>query len=167
MTPGIGYGTNFIGGTGEGQSDAAWLVPICIQLLPSTVLAAGMVLFMPQSPRHLMNRDREQECLETLARLRSKTTEDIGVRVEFLEIKAMRDFERQRLKEKFPQYQDGSFKSNFKIGYHDYLSLFTDKNLVKRTTVAVLTMVFQQWNGVSLKRSRPLLYRQKLTGHPR
>lgn len=145
----IGYGTNFIGGTGEGQSDAAWLIPICIQLLPSTILAAGMVLFMPQSPRHLMNRDREQECLDTLARLRSTTTDDIRVRVEFLEIKALRDFERMRLVEKFPQYQDGSFKSDFMIGYHDYLSLFTDKHLVKRTTVAVLTMVFQQWNGVN------------------
>ena len=39
-----------------------------------------MVLFMPQSPRHLMNRDREDECLATLARLRSTTTDDIRVR---------------------------------------------------------------------------------------
>ena len=144
----IGYGTNFIGGTGQGQSDAAWLVPVCIQLLPSTILAAGMLLFMPQSPRHLMNRGREQECLETLARLRSTTMEDLRVRIEFLEIKAVREFERLRLAEKFPQYQDGSFKSNFMIGFHDYMSLLTNKSLFKRTTVAVLTMVFQQWNGV-------------------
>jgi len=145
----IGYGTNFIGGTGQGQSDAAWLVPVCIQLLPSTILAAGMLLFMPQSPRHLMNRGREQECLETLARLRSTTMEDLRVRIEFLEIKAVREFERLRLAEKFPQYQDGSFKSNFMIGFHDYMSLLTNKSLFKRTTVAVLTMVFQQWNGVN------------------
>merc|ERR1711939_237868 len=145
----IGYGTNFIGGTGQGQSDAAWLVPVCIQLLPSTVLAAGMLLFMPQSPRHLMNRGREQECLETLARLRSTTMEDLRVRIEFLEIKAVREFERLRLAEKFPQYQDGSFKSNFMIGFHDYMSLLTNKSMFKRTTVAVLIMVFQQWNGVN------------------
>ncbi|KIW60569.1 hypothetical protein PV05_00776 [Exophiala xenobiotica] len=143
----IGYGTNFIGGTGQGQSDAAWLVPVCIQLLPSTVLAAGMLLFMPQSPRHLVNRGREQECLETLARLRSTTMEDLRVRIEFLEIKAVREFERLRLAEKFPQYQDGSFKSNFMIGFHDYMSLLTNKSMFKRTTVAVLIMVFQQWNG--------------------
>lgn len=147
---GIGYGTNFIGGTGEGQSDAAWLVPICIQLLPSTILAVGMVAFMPQSPRHLMNRDREEECLQTLARLRSTSVDDIRVRIEFLEIKALRDFERIRVQEKFPQYQDGSLKSGFMIQYNDYLSLVTNKALFRRTVVAVLTMVFQQWNGVRL-----------------
>lgn len=147
----IGYGTNFIGGTGDGQSDAAWLIPICIQLLPSTTLAAGMMLFMPQSPRHLMNRGREQECLETLARLRSATVDDIKVRIEFLEIKALREFEVLRLAEKYPQYQDGSFSSNFKLGFYDYMSLLTSKSMLKRTCVAVFTMVFQQWNGVSGK----------------
>ena len=147
---GIGYGTNFIGGTGESQSDAAWLIPICIQLVPSTILACGMVLFMPQSPRHLMNRDREQECLETLARLRNTSTDDIRIRVEFLEIKAQRDFERVREAEQYPQYQDGSFHSRFMIGFYDYMSLVTNKALFKRTVVAVFTMVFQQWNGVSI-----------------
>ncbi|KAL2812569.1 general substrate transporter [Aspergillus cavernicola] len=145
----IGYGTNYIGGTGEGQSDAAWLIPICLQLLPSTTLAGGMVLFMPQSPRHLINRGRDQECLETLARLRNTSTDDIRVRIEFLEIKAQRDFERERLIEMFPQYQDGSLHSRFMIGYNDYLSLFNNKAIFKRTTLAILVMVFQQWNGVN------------------
>lgn len=145
----IGYGTNYIGGVHAGQSDAAWLIPICIQLVPSTTLAAGMLLFMPQSPRHLMNRGREQECLETLARLRSSTTDDIKVRIEFLEIKALRDFERLRAAEKYPNLQDGSFSSNFKMGINEYMSLLTNPSLRKRTLVAVFTMVFQQWNGVS------------------
>lgn len=109
-----------------------------------------MVAFMPQSPRHLMNRDREEECLQTLARLRSTSVDDIRVRIEFLEIKALRDFERIRVQEKFPQYQDGSLKSGFMIQYNDYLSLVTNKALFRRTVVAVLTMVFQQWNGVRL-----------------
>lgn len=145
---GIGYGTNFIGGTGDGQSDAAWLIPICIQLLPAIILAVGMVLFMPQSPRHLMNRDREEECLATLARLRSASTDDLKVRIEFLEIKAQRNFERERLQELFPQYQDGSFHSNWMLGWSDYKSLVTSRAMFKRTIVAVFTMVFQQWNGV-------------------
>lgn len=42
-----GYGTNYIGGTGEGQSNAAWLIPVCIQLLPAVVLGVG-IMFMPQ-----------------------------------------------------------------------------------------------------------------------
>jgi len=145
----IGYGTNFIGGTGDSQSDAAWLIPICIQLLPSTILATGMIAFMPESPRHLMNVGREDECLATLARLRGTTVDETKVRIEFLEIKALREFEKERLHEKFPHLQDGSFSSNFKMGVKDYMSLLTDASLRKRTIVAVLTMVFQQWNGVN------------------
>ncbi|MCJ1299531.1 hypothetical protein MMC08_002323 [Hypocenomyce scalaris] len=145
----IGYGTNFIGGTGEGQSNAAWLVPICIQILPAIVLAAGMLLFMPQSPRHLMNCGQEAECLKVLARLRGVTVDNILVRIEFLEIKALRQFEVITAAKRYPQYQDGSFGSRFKIGFYDYLSLVTNKSLLKRTAVACLVMTFQQWNGIN------------------
>ncbi|KAJ5735754.1 uncharacterized protein N7483_000879 [Penicillium malachiteum] len=145
----LGYGTNFIGGTGDGQSIAAYLIPICIQLLPGFVLAAGMLLFMPQSPRHLMNTGREEECLTTLARLRGKSQDDIGVRVEFLEIKALYLFERETSIRKYPQYQDGSVKSNFMIAMNDYKSLITNKSLFKRLSVACLIMLFQQWNGIN------------------
>jgi hypothetical protein len=63
-----------------------------------------------------MNKGREQECLETLARLRSTTTDDIRVRIEFLEIKSLREFEKARLAEAFPNLQDGSLSSNIKMG---------------------------------------------------
>ncbi|KAJ5771761.1 hypothetical protein N7520_002290 [Penicillium odoratum] len=145
----IGYGTNYIGGTGDGQSRAAWLIPICIQILPAVVLAIGMMLFMPQSPRHLMNTGREEECLQTLARLRGTTTDDLLVRIEHLEIKSLYLFERETAAEKYPHLQDGSFSSNFKMGLNDYMSLITNKSLFKRTSVACMIMVFQQWNGIN------------------
>ena len=122
---------------------------ICIQLIPALILGAGMLLFMPQSPRHLMNKGREQECLETLARLRNKPADNIGVQVEFLEIKALREFERRTAEARYPQYQDGSFKSNFMIGLNEYKSLVTNPSLLKRSMVACLTMTFQQWNGIN------------------
>jgi hypothetical protein len=50
------YGTNFIGGAGDSQSRAAWLIPMCIQILPALILAGG-ILFMPQSPRKRRIRD--------------------------------------------------------------------------------------------------------------
>jgi hypothetical protein len=108
-----------------------------------------MMLFMPESPRHLMNKDQEEAALATLARLRNKSTEDMGVRVEYLEIKALRDFEVETARKKYPQYQDGSFKSNFLIGFHDYASLITNPSLRRRTMAACLTMTFQQWNGIN------------------
>lgn len=42
-----GYGTNYIGGTGESQSNAAWLIPVCIQILPALILGVG-ILYMPE-----------------------------------------------------------------------------------------------------------------------
>lgn len=145
----IGFGCNFIGGTGTTQSKAAWLIPVCIQLAPAILLGIGMAFFMPQSPRHLMNTGREEECLQVLARLRGKPVDDLLVRVEFLEVKAMRMFEVQTAAEKYPQYQDGSFSSRLMIGFNEYKSLVTNPSLFKRSTVACLIMVFQQWNGIN------------------
>lgn len=84
-----------------------------------------------------MNTGREEECLHILARLRDSPPDDLMVRIEFLEIKALRMFEVETAKKKYPQYQDGSFKSRFMIGVRDYMSLVTDKSLFKRTSVAV------------------------------
>lgn len=96
-----------------------------------------MGFWMPQSPRHLINTGRDEACLTTLARLRNKSTEDIGVRIEYLEMKSLREFEKETARLKYPQYQDGSFKSNFMIGFNDYKSLVTNKSLFKRTMSAV------------------------------
>lgn len=96
-----------------------------------------MMMFMPQSPRHLMNTGREEECLQTLARLRNAPPDDLLVRIEFLEIKSLYLFERETAAEKYPDWQDDSFSSRFKIGLHDYMSLITDKSLFKRTATAV------------------------------
>lgn len=84
-----------------------------------------------------MNKGREEECLQTLAKLRRASPDDLLVRIEFLEVKAMRMFEIETAAKKYPQWQDGSFKSRFMIAYHDYLSLVTNPSLFRRTIVAV------------------------------
>ncbi|KAG9520376.1 general substrate transporter, partial [Aureobasidium melanogenum] len=144
----IGYGTNYIGGTGAGQSDAAWLVPICIQLLPAIILGVG-IIWLPQSPRWLVTRDRVDEALDVLAGIRRAPKDSEIVQLEFLEIKAQHMFEVDRSRAKFPQFQSGSFMDNFKLGFYDYASLFTNRSLRKRVFVAIFTMVFQQWSGIN------------------
>lgn len=139
----IGYGTNYIGGTGESQSNAAWLIPICLQFAFAIILGVG-IQFMPSSPRWLMDHGREEECLATLAGLRRKHEDDPGVRFEYLEIKAQHLFEIESSRAKFPQYQDGSFGSRMSLGFHEYMSLLTNRSLLKRVMVAVFIMVFQQ-----------------------
>lgn len=46
----IDYGTNYIGGTGASQHEAAWRIPLGLQLVPALILGVG-ILFMPFSPR--------------------------------------------------------------------------------------------------------------------
>ena len=49
---------------------------------------------------------------------------------DFREIKAQYLFEKEMSELRFPQYQDGSFKSNFKLAVFDYLSLLTTKSML-------------------------------------
>ncbi|KAK9378023.1 general substrate transporter [Kockiozyma suomiensis] len=144
----IGYGTNFIGGTGDGQSKAAWLIPICIQIAPALILGVG-INFMPQSPRWLMSVGREEECLQTISRIRRVDTENELVALEFLEIKAQHIFDQETSQRLFPEYQNHTFKSDFMLGFHAYARLFTNRALFKRTLVSILIMMFQQWTGIN------------------
>ncbi|KPI41267.1 putative quinate permease [Cyphellophora attinorum] len=144
----IGYGTNFIGGTGEGQSNAAWLVPVCIQLLPALVLGVG-IMFLPESPRWLAKKGRDEESLQVIANLRRKSPQDEGVQLEYLEIKAQHMFERETSIAKFPHLQGGGLMNNIKLGFNEYAALLKNKSLFKRVTIAVFIMVFQQWSGIN------------------
>jgi sugar porter (SP) family MFS transporter len=71
------------------------------------------------------------------------------VQIEFLEIKAQYVFEKETSAMRFPQFQDGSFVSDFKLGLYDYMSLLTTRTLLLRTMVGTLIMFFQQWTGVN------------------
>jgi sugar porter (SP) family MFS transporter len=144
----ITYGTNFIGGTGETQSDASWLVPITIQIAPALVLAIG-IMFLPQSPRWLMDQGREEESLQVIAKLRRQSSDSPLVQFEYLELKAQKEFETRMSQQDHPHLQDGSRKSNFLLGVKGYTSLLTNRSNFKRVSVAVLIMTFQQWTGVN------------------
>lgn len=144
----ITYGTNYIGGTGDTQSRAAWLVPITIQILPALILAVG-IMFLPQSPRWAMDQGRDDECLQILAGLRNQPADSQLVQLEYLEIKAQKLFETRVSAHDHPTLQDGSAKSNFLLGLAQYKSLITNRSNFKRTMVAVLVMTFQQWTGIN------------------
>ncbi|KAH9945390.1 general substrate transporter [Epithele typhae] len=144
----IDYGTNFIGGTGETQSEASWRIPLALQLVPALILGVG-ILFMPFSPRWLINKGRDDEALQILSRARRQPPDSDLVQIEFLEIKAQHIFEQELAQTKYPQLQDGSFTSNFKLGMYEYLSLLTTRSLFVRVVIGSLTMFFQQWTGVN------------------
>lgn len=98
----IGYGSNYIGGGGEGQSDLAWRLPSIIQGIPSVLLAIG-IWWMPFSPRWLVKVGRYDKAKETLAWLRKKPLDDPLIEAEFLEIRAEALFEQRVFAKNFPK----------------------------------------------------------------
>ncbi|KAI1109140.1 sugar transporter [Nemania sp. NC0429] len=145
----IDYGTNFIGGTTLGkQKDAAWLVPITLQLFPAVILFVGMI-FMPFSPRWLVHHDRETEARKVLANLRELSIDHELVELEFLEIKAQSQFEKRTVAEKFPNLREPTAWNTFKLQFVAINSLFQSKPMFKRVIVATVTMFFQQWTGIN------------------
>lgn len=125
----INYGTNYIGGsrcapnvpyTGgtranptfnpfqdvppgvcTGQSEASWRLPLALQIVPAIVLGIGMIFF-PDSPRWLIMKERDEDSLNALSRLRRQPPESPALQNEYLEIRASIMLENQFAREKFP-----------------------------------------------------------------
>ncbi|KAK1830142.1 putative hexose transport-related protein [Podospora conica] len=145
----IDYGTNFIGGTTlETQSDAAWLVPTCLQLFPAVILFIGMI-FMPFSPRWLVHHGREDEARAVLSSLRGLPEDNELVQLEFLEIKAQSQFEKRSVAKLFPHLAEHTAWNSFKLQFVSIAKLFQTRSMFKRVIVATVTMFFQQWTGIN------------------
>ncbi|KAJ5231658.1 uncharacterized protein N7469_006246 [Penicillium citrinum] len=139
----VNYGTQYIGGTGVGQSQAAWRLPLELQCLPSLILASG-TFFLPYSPRWLINQGREDEALTTLVKLRRVPQADHRLQAEFLEIKAARMFDQQTKTEKYRENV-----SRFQVALREYKQLFVVSHLRRRTMVACLLQILQQFTGIN------------------
>ncbi|KAG1752876.1 general substrate transporter [Suillus lakei] len=120
-----------------GQSQASWRAPLAFQIFPALCLGIGM-LFMPYSPRWLVEQGREEEAMETLSRLRRKPAEDPSVRIEFLEIMAEVRFAREVMKAACPN------AGPVRRIINKYLALMSSVPKIKRLTVGSLIMMFQQ-----------------------
>jgi hypothetical protein len=101
-------------------------------------LGIGM-LFMPYSPRWLVEKGREEEALEELSRLRRKPADNHSVRIEFLGIVAEVRFAREAMKEAHPDA--GPIRQII----NKYLALISSWPKSKRIIVGCLTMMFQQF----------------------
>lgn len=125
----IDYGTNYIGGTRcapnipytggtalspsfdpyqdvpsggcTGQSEASWRLPLALQIAPAVVLGIGM-LFFPDSPRWLLMKERDDDSLAALSRLRRQPRDSLELQNEYLEIRASIMLENSFAKENFP-----------------------------------------------------------------
>jgi len=106
-----------------------WRVALAIQCLPALGLSLVM-MFMPESPRWLAEKGRDDESLVVIAKLRSAPASDEGVVEEFKEIIDGVQFERA-------------------VGNGSWSELFT-KGLSNRVALTVVMQFFQQWTGINV-----------------
>ncbi|EOD47407.1 putative mfs sugar transporter protein [Neofusicoccum parvum] len=78
----IGYGSHHVPAT----SSFSWRFPLAFQALPCVLLMCGMPFF-PESPRHLLETDRDDEAMRVLRKLHYNGHNDEWINQEFHEIK--------------------------------------------------------------------------------
>ncbi|KAH8589153.1 MFS sugar transporter [Bisporella sp. PMI_857] len=123
-----------------GQSDAAWRIPLAIQILPALILGIGMI-FYPDSPRWLLVQERDEEAFHTLSKLRRLAPEHPDIVAEVLDIKAAIMLENSYVKEHYAGI------TGFRLHAVQYLSLLTNRSRFIRLAVGCCVMFFQQFMG--------------------
>ncbi|KAL1383524.1 sugar transporter [Phyllosticta capitalensis] len=139
----LDYGTQYIGGTGDGQHAVAWRLPLALQCLPSLVMVVA-IFFLPYSPRWLVNQGRNDEAFETLCRLRRVGPEDHRVAAELMEIKVAATFDKENLAVRFP-----GVTSPVQLAVKQYVELFVVRHLNRRLIIACLLQIIQQFTGIN------------------
>ncbi|KAH3914033.1 hypothetical protein HBI56_054510 [Parastagonospora nodorum] len=126
-----GYGFYFLP-AGQAYSSVRWRFPVAFQSF-FTVLVMVALLFLPDSPRWLLMRGREQEARHLLARLAGAPVESAEVEVELNNIKDALE----------AQSREGPFKMR------ELLHNGPSQNL-RRTLLGVAAQFFQQISGINL-----------------
>ncbi|KAI1783953.1 general substrate transporter [Ganoderma leucocontextum] len=124
-------------GTFNVPTSWAWRIPSAIQALPS-VIQVFLVWFIPESPRWLCLKGREEEALRILAYYHSNGNRtDPLVEYEFEEIRAAIQFDKEIAAD---------------VGW---LSLVRTPGNRRRLRIMVAIAFFSQWSGNNLISSRP------------
>ena len=120
----IQFGCSYIDGL------ASWRIPWGLQMIPGMILGTGMLL-LPESPRWLIDHDRESEALEILADLHGKgDPQNELVQLEFSEIVEQVEYERTE-------------------GAKSYLDLFKP-GIFRRVTLGASLQMWSQLSGMNI-----------------
>lgn len=138
----ITYGTQYI------PSEWSWRLPFLLQIIPGLVLGIGIV-FLPFSPRWLASKGRDQEALESLAKLRQLPKSDTRVVQEWYDIRTEVAFQKEIAQERHPKLF-GSRKAidRAKLELVSWSDCFK-KGCWRRTHVGMGLMFFQQFVGIN------------------
>ncbi|KAE8144728.1 general substrate transporter [Aspergillus avenaceus] len=110
-------------------NEVSWRFPLAFQIFFAAIILA-CVMFLPESPRWLVLKGREDEAKEVLSSLLGDGTESTFVQTELTAIKAT-----------VLEMAKGSFKDMFTMGEDRHLH---------RTILAYVNQMFQQISGINL-----------------
>lgn len=123
----VNYGINI---QIKGLSSAKWRIPFALQMLPGAILLAG-IIFMNESPRWLVEKNRYHDAGKALATVRSKSIDDESVTQELDEIIA-----------DFHGHEKMSLNAQLKAAC-------SSKRMFYQTSFAVIIMFWQQMTGTN------------------
>ncbi|OJT12164.1 hypothetical protein TRAPUB_11274 [Trametes pubescens] len=117
--------------TKDRPNHSAWQISISIQLVWAFILFVGM-LWLPESPRWLIKKDRHEAALKSMSRLRSLPPDHPEVQSEIADIVAALESERE-------------------MGQSSYVDCFrsTRNKIALRTFTGIALQAWQQLTGVN------------------
>ncbi|KZT69637.1 general substrate transporter [Daedalea quercina L-15889] len=140
----LGFWTGFFTRNVPGSS--SWRVPLGIQLGPGILLALGSLL-LPPSPRLLVMQGRTEEALQTLAKLRLRTADEIPadplLKVELLEMQVEAQLVAQTIG------PDDDVKAGTLYAEARTWARLFGRKYRRRTFIGIMVMFFQQWSGIN------------------
>ena len=140
--------------------DVSWRLPFALQNV-SALLLGVLIQFFPYSPRWLAMKDRHEDCLASLCKLRGLPSDDERVRSEYRGIIAEVRFQNVMLERRHPGI------SGVKLEVAQWLHLLSKKRW-RRTAAGVGVTFFQQFQGVNVSFRHLLCRRARmLTRLPR
>ncbi|KZS93142.1 general substrate transporter [Sistotremastrum niveocremeum HHB9708] len=110
------------------DSDLSWRIPLSVQCIIGLILAVGSLL-IPESPRWLIDTDKDEEGMRVLVALHGGNPADLTALDEFREIKE--NVERERL-----------------IGDRSYAAMW--RRYKRRILLAMSSQAFAQLNGINV-----------------
>jgi SP family sugar:H+ symporter-like MFS transporter len=124
----INYGINL--DITDKTNEAKWRIPFALQMLPGACLFVGM-LFMNESPRWLVEKNRIEDAAKALATVRGKSIDDPDVIQELDDI--VQDFRGHEQMPLMAQIRAAG----------------SSKKMFYRTSFGIILMFWQQWTGTN------------------
>ena len=118
-------------GTKDYNSRSSWQIPIGLQFIWGLILAVGMIL-LPESPRWLIKKERDQDAARALSRLISLPADHPELQAELDEIRVAYQHEKE-------------------LGESSYADCFraTDNKILLRTLTGIFIQAWQQLTGIN------------------